>query len=106
MYLISDERFETIEMMVRSLNDILDHSDKMTKEEVIRQLEPIVVQLQIVEHDGKSNKIDIVNCDDCVSLDAGANESYCWYNCKLFKHEVYPSFFCAYGERRKNDEDS
>ena len=55
--------------------------------------------------ESNKNMIEVVRCDDCVSLDAGANESKCWYNCTLLKREVYPSFYCGYGERRSEDED-
>ena len=50
--------------------------------------------------------VEVVRCDNCKSLDAGANESSCWYGCKIFKREVYPSFYCAYGERRNENENS
>lgn len=49
---------------------------------------------------------EIVFCDYCKNLDAGANESECWYQCKWLKKDVYPSFFCGHGERRIDDEDS
>lgn len=56
--------------------------------------------------DANKDLVEVVRCDECVSLDVGANESCCWYDCKIFKREVYPSFYCGYGERRKDNEDS
>ena len=55
----------------------------------------------IIEESG----VEIIHCEECQFLNAGANESDVWYQCSMLRYkDVYPSFFCAFGERRKGDE--
>lgn len=40
----------------------------------------------------------VVYCEKCRRYDCGSNETDIWSRCRLLKCEVYPEFYCAYGE--------